>query len=87
MNCIHKHDAAAEIAAFIDRRFPAAGGELSPDTPLLDGLIDSLGILELMMFLGETYGIEIGDGDFAPENFETIGHLVQLVERKRAPAP
>jgi acyl carrier protein len=73
------------IIAFIRRRFPGVGDEVDPDTPLLEGqAMDSLGVLELMTFLGASYDIEISDEDFVPENFETVGALVRFVERKRA---
>lgn len=74
------------IADFLRERFPAlAGRPLGADTPLLgSGAIDSLGILDLMTFLGERFGIELADDDFDPANFETVGHLARFVERPRA---
>lgn len=86
MNVIERHEVADSIAAFIRRRSPQAEATpLAPDSRLLDeGLIDSLGVLELMSFLGETYQIEVSDEDFLPENFETLGSLAAFVERKRA---
>ena len=74
------------INEFLRLRFPGvASGQLEEGTPLLASeAVDSLGILELVAFLGEKFGIEVDDGDFDPANFETVAHLVQLVERKRA---
>lgn len=55
------------------------------DTPLLEGgAIDSLGILELMSFLTDRFGVTLDDCDFVPENLETPSHLVQFIERKRS---
>lgn len=86
MNVVERHEVADSIAAFIRRRSPQAETvTLAQDSRLLDeGLIDSLGVLELMSFLGETYRIEVRDEDFLPENFETLGSLAAFVERKRA---
>lgn len=73
------------LADYLSQRFPAlAGTPIADDTALLeDGLIDSLGILDLATFLGERLGIEISDDDFEPSNFETFGKLIAFVERKR----
>lgn len=74
------------IASFLRERFPAlANRELTAETPLLgSGAIDSLGILELMTFLADRFGIELTDDDFDPANFDTIGHLARFVERARS---
>ncbi len=75
-----------EIANFLastSMQMPDDG--LAEGTDILNsGAIDSLGILQLMMFLGERFEIEIEDDDFVPENFETVGKLVQFVELKQA---
>ncbi len=81
-----KIDIRATIADFLRERFPAlAGKPLDDATPLLTGgAIDSLGILDLAAFLGERLGVEVGDEDFEPANFETFGSLVAFVERRRS---
>ncbi|HVL55401.1 MAG TPA: acyl carrier protein [Burkholderiaceae bacterium] len=58
--------------------------ELTQQTPLLgSGVLDSLGIVQLMVFLGDTLKIEIEDDDFTPENFASIGSLAEFATRKR----
>jgi acyl carrier protein len=53
-------------------------------TPLLgSAILDSLGILELMMFLSESFDIEIEDLDFDPSNFESVSHLATFVRQKK----
>lgn len=62
-----------------------AGAIVTDETPLLaGGGLDSLGIVQLVVFLSESFGIEVSDEDFVPENFETVGHLVGYVARRRA---
>ncbi|GIX49812.1 MAG: hypothetical protein KatS3mg132_006 [Limisphaera sp.] len=58
---------------------------LEADEPLvgMGGVIDSLGLLRLIQFLEETYGIHVGDGDVGEENFGTLERLVSFVEGKR----
>lgn len=81
-----KIDIETTVADYLRQRFPAlAGRPLRDSTPLLaGGVIDSLGILDLTAFLGERLGIEIGDEDFEPDNFETFGQLVAFAQRKRS---
>lgn len=45
--------------------------------------IDSIGILRLVTFLEETYGIHIGEEDMAPENLQSLKRIAELVRRKR----
>jgi acyl carrier protein len=74
------------IIDFVAGRVPAPlAASLDEATPLLTGgTLDSLGVLELMMFLETTYGIGLDDSDFDAENLATVRHLVRFVERKRA---
>jgi acyl carrier protein len=46
------------------------------------GIIDSTGVLELVCFLEEQYGISIADDDVVPENLDTVDRIVRFVERK-----
>jgi acyl carrier protein len=50
------------------------------------GLIDSLGMEELVSFLESTFDIEILDDDLLPDNFDTIASITALIERKLAEA-
>ena len=47
-------------------------------------MIDSTGVLELVGFLEENFGVRIQDEDLVPENLDTIDNIVQFVTRKRA---
>lgn len=61
-----------------------AATSIDLDTQLLaDGTLDSLAILQLTLFLADELQIEVSDQDFVPDNFETVGSLVQFVMRKR----
>jgi acyl carrier protein len=53
------------------------------DSFLERGLIDSTGVLELVMFLEETYHIHVDDDDLVPANLDSINNLVQYIQRKR----
>jgi len=73
------------IASFVRSRFPAAANmPLDDDVSLLEsGVIDSLGILDIVAFLEESFGVKIGDEELLPGNFESVGALARFVGRKR----
>lgn len=84
----------ADAALDAIRRFLAAtapqsfSGTVDESTELLtSGALDSLGILQLTMFLADELQIEVTDEDFVPENLETVGSLLQFVLRKQNLAP
>jgi acyl carrier protein len=77
----------AVLSAFLKQHVPAAGGvEITEQTALLGtGLLDSLAVIQLMLFLGSEFGIEIEDDDFTPENLADVGSLLSFIARKQAP--
>ncbi|MCS6897855.1 MAG: acyl carrier protein, partial [Nitrospira sp.] len=55
------------------------------DTSFLEsGLIDSTGVLELVAFLEEKFGIKVEDEDLIPANLDSINALIRFVEAKAA---
>ena len=72
------------IYEYLSKRYPKVES-WSADTSLLEsGTIDSLGVLELMTFVSERFGIQLEDGDFDPGHLATPGHLVRFVLSRRA---
>lgn len=56
---------------------------LDPDENLLEqSIIDSLGILKLVTFLEESYGIQVIDEDIVPENFQSLNSMANFIEQK-----
>jgi len=73
------------IITFIKENFITGRSqkEISPEESLIDsGIIDSTGILELVMFLEEKYSITIEDEELIPENLDSVKNLVAFLERK-----
>jgi acyl carrier protein len=73
------------IITFLRENFIAARNlkEIKTDESLLDsGIIDSTGILELIMFLEEKFSITIEDDELTPENLDTIQNLVSFLSSK-----
>ena len=56
------------------------------DSFLDKGIIDSTGILELVMFIETEFGIRVADKELLPANLDSIDRLTQFLERKKAAA-
>lgn len=74
-------DLRAKIRAHVVSHFHLGGKRhFGDEDSLLDAqVLDSLGILELVGYLEETFGIEVTDDDLSPENFDSIGALARFV--------
>jgi acyl carrier protein len=61
--------------------------QLGNDDSLLEkGIIDSTGILEVIMFLESQFGVTVKDSEMLPENFDSVNNIVHFVrQRKSAP--
>src|ERR671918_684331 len=55
---------------------------LSVDSQLLNGIVDSLGLMQLVAFLEEEFQIEVDDSDINKEYFSTVGDISRLVGTK-----
>ena len=76
---------AAEIKAFIVANFlfgEESAGFADDQSFLESGIIDSTGLLELVSFVEQKYGISIGDREMVPENLDSLHNVSQLVARK-----
>jgi acyl carrier protein len=81
------------ICAYIVENF--LFGDAAPlsgdDVSLLDnGIIDSVGVMELVAYLEQDHGLSIEDHELVPENLDSVDNLVRFVAAKRGarvPAP
>jgi acyl carrier protein len=70
------------VAGFIRSRFRASlpGGTLANDQPLFStGVVDSFGVLELIAFLEDTFGITIDTSRHDLIEFDSVDRIVALV--------
>lgn len=74
------------IAEFVRGNFYVPDADaLADDASLRDlGVVDSTGVLEVVSYLEQEYGIRIEDSELLPENLDSIGAIARFVERKRA---
>lgn len=75
-----------EIASFIVSEFvPEVTVEaLDPDFDLLEnGVVDSLGLLQLIEWVGHRYELPVADMDLAPVNFQSVNAIRDFVTTAR----
>lgn len=79
---------STEIRRFISENF-LFGQErefADGDSFLENGIIDSTGVLELVAFLDEKYGIAVSDEELLPQNLDSVANLAAFIARKQAAA-
>ena len=77
----------AQVRDYIQQNFlfGDAGGSLNDAAPLVEqGILDQTGVLELVLFLEETYGIAVAEDELRPEHFDTVDGIVSFVAAKLA---
>jgi len=73
---------AERIRKFLVQQFPATKNVGNNESLLNNGLIDSLGILEVVAFIEKEFGIPVSDEDLLPENFGSVRSLSNFVGQK-----
>ena len=57
---------------------------LSDDAPLLEGgILDSLSLLRLVVFVEERFGITVGEGDLLPQNFGSVNTICAYLRARQ----
>ena len=77
-------DLKEELREFFKNKFMIEiDGNLSDDHSFLEnGIIDSTGVLELVMFLEEKYGIKVADEELLPENLDSFNNISRYLQSK-----
>jgi acyl carrier protein len=64
--------------------FTTDASALRDDVSLMQtGVIDSTGVLELIMFLQEQFGVQVADEEMLPENLDSVRAIAAFVKRKK----
>lgn len=53
------------------------------DSFLQSGIVDSLGILDLVTFVEERFGVAVEDDEVVPDNFDSVDGLARYIRAKR----
>lgn len=73
------------MLAWLNSRFASKGVVITPDTPLFArGVIDSLGILELIAWTEVNTGRIVPDESIRMDNFGTVARIAQMFVREDA---
>ena len=77
-------DHSNSVRNFIVKNFLLGDGDLlKEDTSFIEeGIIDSTGILELVFFLEDSFGISIEDHELIPENMDSLQSISGFMDRK-----
>jgi acyl carrier protein len=81
---------AGDVKIFIIEKFqdPLLAKGLTPESIpddfdlLTEGIIDSLGFMELIAAIGERFGVEIDFEEMDPEQITIVGPFCRYVEQK-----
>ena len=75
----------ALVRSFVEQELETRGlSELADDASLAEaGIVDSLGIFQLIAFLETSFRIHISDQEIVLSNFESIDATVAFVTRKQ----
>lgn len=75
-------DIEKDVREFIAENFilDEDADEIDRDESLTqNGVLDSMGVLELIMFIEERFGVEVPDEDTLPENLDSVGRISDYV--------
>jgi acyl carrier protein len=78
-------EGADKLRQFIVRQYlPRRARPLADDEPLISsGIIDSLGLVDLTVFVEEEFGVFLGPDHFGRGRADTMGQVLQLIARHR----
>jgi acyl carrier protein len=77
-----------QVVEFIGTNFLYDGAmlDLGDDDSLIEnGILDQTGIIELVLFLEDTYRFEVPETDLTPENFDTVANIADYVRQRMTP--
>jgi acyl carrier protein len=73
------------VRAFIAKEILFADKYAYPDTAsfLDEGIVDSMNVLQIVMFIEKQFGIKVEDEEVVPDNFDSIARLAAYVQTKQ----
>ena len=81
----NEHQLRSEIRQFVldDLLMGATASMVDDGESFLEtGTIDSIGVLDIVMFLEHNFQLKVQDRELVPENLDSVNRLVQFVMRK-----
>ena len=82
---ITREEIGLKVMSFIKENFIFTGQDINPEESLLgSGTIDSTGILEVISFLEQTFGVQFEDKELVAENFDSVAKIQSFMFHKLA---
>ena len=75
------------VGTFIAGSFLADGAGMPGRDEDLFGLLDSLQVLRLVVWIEEQFGVKVTDGDLTAENLGTVGRVASFIASRVAGGP
>lgn len=80
---MNRSEIVDSLKSFLQAEFPNQGVELNESTDLLgEWFVDSLGVIETVLFLEKNFGIEIKRADISGDNFRSLATLSEFVVKR-----
>jgi acyl carrier protein len=78
-------DIREKLTQFFEENFmiELGNGFGEDDSFLESGIIDSTGVLELVTFLEDDFGIKVKDDEIVPENLDSLNNLEAYIKSKK----
>lgn len=80
------HDRRTVLRQFLARNFLLSDQEFpyGDDESLMKaGVLDSTGVLELILFLDETFGVAVADAEATPRNLDSVRRILDYLATKQ----
>lgn len=77
MSSITETQICDELIAFIESNILDAGLKMDKDTPFADAGLDSMSIIQLILFIERKFGLAIPDTHLLPENLVSVSALAR----------
>lgn len=80
----NQQETTTKLREFVYTQFPLARQrEIGDDASLIEqGIVDSMGVLEIVTFIESEFGFELADDEMLGENFESIATLGEFVNAR-----
>ncbi|BCJ94150.1 hypothetical protein acsn021_17190 [Anaerocolumna cellulosilytica] len=73
------------LKSFLQKDIFFSDEDFADNQQLIDsGMIDSISIVKVIIFMEKNFGISFKEEDMDPENFETLQAMVKTIESKKA---
>jgi acyl carrier protein len=70
-----------KVVEFLGTLSPATRDGLDHDADLMEAGVDSVAMMDVIVWLEDTFGISIDPDDLTPENFGSVNRIVAYLER------